>query len=112
MQERGEDPGIYGYPVERGWAIALREKMGDDMVAHAYFGGDIESLEKSFNSMTDIPNAWEQFNENVDGYLLFESNPEMQIKNPEQMQRYYDTAWETIDSLRDDYASVARKRVN
>ena len=111
MQERGEDPGFFSYPVERGWAIAIHEKMGDDIVAHAYFGGDVESLERRFNSMTDIPNAWEQFNENVDGYLLFESNPELQARNPEQMQRYYDTAWEIIDSFHDDYAGVARKRV-
>lgn len=68
MQERGENPGFASYTNERAWALELRDHLGEDLVANAYFGGRVDVLEDRFNSMSDIPNAWNQLNENIDAF--------------------------------------------
>lgn len=110
LEGRGEDPGFAGYTAERGWALFLQEKMGDETVARAYFGGDVNSLEEKFNGMTDIPDAWQQFNGCVDSYLRFASNPDLRKEEPGVMEYYERTAWEILESLRDESAGGGRTR--
>lgn len=68
MQERGENPDFDSYSQEVGWALLLKEKLGDDVVAAAYFGGDVGSLQEKFNGMSAVPDAWSEFNRNIDMY--------------------------------------------
>ncbi len=68
MQQRGEFPDCDSYTDEVGWALALREKVGADAVADAYFGGDLESLEERVNNMSSVPDAWKELNRNIDAY--------------------------------------------
>ena len=68
MQARGEFPSFDSYTEEVGWAMALREKVGDDIIAEAYFGGDLDALAGRVNGMSSIPDAWNELNKNIDAY--------------------------------------------
>lgn len=68
MSARGDMPAFDSYTQELNWAALLRDKLGDAVVAEAYFGGDIENLQKCFDSKSDIPGAWREFNQNIDLY--------------------------------------------
>ena len=68
MERRGEAPDFTSYTDEVGWAYALRERVGEDVTAGAYFGGDVAGLEEKVNSMSDIPNAWRVLNDHIDAF--------------------------------------------
>jgi len=68
MNARGEFPHFDSYSQEVGWALNLRESVGDEVVAQAYFGGDVESLRDKVNGMSNIPDAWDVLNQNIDAY--------------------------------------------
>jgi hypothetical protein len=94
MQERGESPGFASYTDERAWALELRDHVGDDFVANAYFGGRIDALEERFNSMTDIPDAWNQLSANIDA-LHHE-------RTSEKRNEYRKNIYNIFQSLNDD----------
>ena len=68
MERRGETPDFTSYTEELGWAYAIRERVGEEIAAGAYFGGDVATLEKKVNSMSDIPNAWRILNDHIDAF--------------------------------------------
>ena len=68
MQKRGESPSFDSYTEEVGWAMLLREKVGSDIIADAYFGGHLDELAHCVDSMSDFPKAWEQLNRHIDAY--------------------------------------------
>lgn len=90
MQERGEYPDFDSYSQEVGWAVNLREILGDELIAKAYFGGDIDGLKQRVDEMSSIPGAWETLNFNIDAY------------NRTGDLRCKFTADDIIDSLRDE----------
>lgn len=92
MQMRGDNPGLSGYTMERAWAITLREKLGDEIVADAYFSGDVDALELSFNQRTNIPEAWNKLNAAIDGYGRSK-------EGSEASKEYYKLVWNIFDSL-------------
>lgn len=68
MQKRGESPSFDSYTEEVGWAMVLRDKVGSDTIADAYFGGHLDELARRVDSMSDFPKAWEQLNRHIDAY--------------------------------------------
>lgn len=68
MQKRGEYPSFDSYTDEVGWAMAVREKVGEDVVADAYFGGDLSGIAERVNGMSDVPDAWGELNRNIDAF--------------------------------------------
>lgn len=68
MQERDEYPDFDSYTQELGWALNLRESVGDELISKAYFGGDINGLKQRVDEMSSFPNAWETLNYNIDAY--------------------------------------------
>lgn len=68
MQERSDNPDFDSYSQEVGWAQNLREIAGDDKVAKAYFGGDVDGLKQYVDEMSDTPEAWVRLNYNIDAY--------------------------------------------
>lgn len=93
LQRREDNPGFAAYPMERAWGIALKDRLGEDIVAKAYFSGDVKALEDKFNEMSDIPNAWNAFNAAADGYSR-------SLENSELKNSYCNRAWDILDSLR------------
>lgn len=93
MQARGEYPRFDSYTQEVAWAIQLREKVGDEAIARAYFGGDVTQLEAKVNSMSSVDNAWIELNKNINAYhqsvTWYRPNGDLQIKR-------------TVDSMIDD----------
>lgn len=59
------------YPEERFWAEKIREKLGNEVVEKAYFGGELEMLEKSFNERCKTPDAWNSLNEGMREYSYY-----------------------------------------
>lgn len=92
MQMRGDNPGLSGYTMERAWAITLKEKLGDDIVADAYFSGKVDLLEAAFNQRTNIPEAWNRLNAAIDGYGRSK-------EGTEASKEYYKLVWNLFDSL-------------
>lgn len=68
MQKRGENPDFDSYSQEVGWAMQIEEAVGEEIVADAYFGGNLEELKDEFNRMSRIENAWEFINYHIDRY--------------------------------------------
>jgi hypothetical protein len=68
MLNRGEYPYFDCYTQEYGWASNLREHAGDELVAKAYFGGDISGLKQRVDELSGRPGAWEALNHNIDAY--------------------------------------------
>lgn len=68
MQARGEFPSFDSYTEEVGWATALREKVGNDVIADAYFGGNLDTLASRVNGMSSVTDAWIELNKNIDAY--------------------------------------------
>ena len=68
MYARGEYPRFDSYTRGFAWAMRLREIVGEDVVAQAYFGGDVAQLEGRVNSMSPIDNAWAELNRAMDAY--------------------------------------------
>lgn len=67
-QKRGEAPAFDSYSQEVSWAIGLREKVGADAVAAAYFGGDLVGLRDKVDNMSDYPNAFSDLSHHIDLY--------------------------------------------
>ena len=84
MQARGEYPRFDSYTQEVSWALQLREKVGDDVFARAYFGGDVAQMESRVNSMSSVENAWTVLNENINAYhqsiTWYKPNGDLKIK--------------------------------
>lgn len=68
MQKRGENPDFDSYSQEVGWAMQIEEAVGEEIVADAYFGGNLEGLKDEFNKMSRIDDAWEFINYHIDRY--------------------------------------------
>lgn len=101
MQARGEFPHFNSYTQEVGWALNLRDKVGDDLIADAYFGGNVESLENKINSMSSIENAWKELNRNIDAYHCTD--------NQEYKRVYKNAVDSIIDGLQDGKSLVLRR---
>lgn len=95
MQERGEYPGFDSYTQEVGWAVNLREIVGDELIAKAYFGGDIDGLQQRVDEMSRSPRAWETLNFNIDAYRKIGD------------LRYKLAADNIIDSLQDEKGGIS-----
>lgn len=68
MLDRGENPRFDSYTQEVCWALQLREKVGADTLAGAYFGGDVSHLEYAVNSMSSVENAWSVLNDRINAW--------------------------------------------
>lgn len=68
LLRRGKPPSFDCYSQEVGWAINLRDKVGADYLADAYFGGNVDGLKQRVNEMSPFPDAWGQLNRNMDAY--------------------------------------------
>lgn len=68
MQFRGEYPRFDSYTQEMAWAMQLREKVGSDVMAKAYYGGDTIGLAEKVNSMSPVENAWDEINIAINEY--------------------------------------------
>lgn len=101
MQRRGEIPDFSSYTDEVGWAYALRDRVGEESVVNAYFGGDLAALEKRVNSMSDIPNAWRILNQSIDAFHT--------SMDPLEKSRHKEVADSIILSLKDPRVFVRRR---
>lgn len=101
MQRRGEFPDFSSYTEEVNWACAIRDKVGEEAVVNAYFGGDISSLKSKVDSMSDIPNAWRILNQNIDTYHS--------SLDPLEKKRCKETVDSIIMSLREPKEHVRRR---
>ena len=68
MLDRGEPPRFDSYTQEVCWALQLREKVGADTMAGAYFGGDVSRLEYAVNSMSGAESAWSDLNDRINAW--------------------------------------------
>ena len=93
MNARGEYPRFDSYTQEVAWSLQLREKVGEEAVARAYFGGDVAQLEDRVNSMSSVENAWTVLNDNINAYhesvTWYRPNGDQNIKR-------------TVDAMIDD----------
>ena len=93
MNARGEYPRFDSYTQEVAWALQLREKVGEEAFARAYFGGDVAQLEDRVNSMSSVENAWTVLNNNINAYhesvTWYRPNGDQNIKR-------------TVDAMIDD----------
>ena len=93
MSARGEYPRFDSYTHEVAWSLQLREKVGEEAFARAYFGGDVAQLEQRVNAMSPVENAWTVLNENINAYhksiTWYHPNGDLSIKR-------------TVDTLIDD----------
>lgn len=89
MQERGENPYFSSYTENVGWAKLLRDKVGSDTVARAYFGGELDELENKVNSMSGTRDAWKELNRNMDAYRITHD------------ERYKQQVYDILDDLDD-----------
>lgn len=93
MNARGEYPRFDSYTQEVAWSLQLREKVGEEAFARAYFGGDVAQLEQRVNAMSSVENAWTVLNENINAYhesiTWYRPNGDLSIKR-------------TVDTLIDD----------
>lgn len=96
MLARGEYPRFDSYTQEVAWSLQLREKVGEDSFAKAYFGGDVEQLEERVNSMSSVDNTWTILNENINAY-----HKSVTWQQPNGDQRIKRTVDELIDNLAD-----------
>lgn len=105
MNDRGEYPRFDSYTQEVAWSLQLREKVGEDAFARAYFGGDVAQLEDRVNAMSSIDDAWIVLNENIDAYhrsvTCQQPNGDLHIKR---------TVDEMIDDLMGD-KKYGRRRI-
>lgn len=93
MNARGEYPPFNSYTQEVAWALQLREKVGEESFAKAYFGGDVAQLEQRVNAMSSVEHAWTVLNENINMYhdsiTWYRPNGDLNIKR-------------TVDAMIDD----------
>ena len=93
MNARGEYPRFDSYTQEVAWSLQLREKVGEEAFARAYFGGDVAQLEDRVNSMSSVENAWTVLNDNINAYhesvTWYRPNGDQNIKR-------------TVDAMIDD----------
>lgn len=68
MLGRGESPRFDAYTQEVCWALQLREKVGADTMAGAYFGGDVSRLEYAVNSMSGAESVWSDLNDRINAW--------------------------------------------
>ena len=71
MRDMGLKAGFGSYTEERGWAVTIRERLGDDTVSKAYFGGEIELLESRFDKCAGQAESWREFSKAADNYQMF-----------------------------------------
>ena len=69
LRERGDMPRFDCYTMGVGWAIRLREKLGEEIIGRAYFGGDIEALEQEVNRRSPVKDAWVEMNRCMDEFI-------------------------------------------
>lgn len=93
MNARGEYPRFDSYTQEVAWSLQLREKVGEEAFARAYFSGDVAQLEDRVNSMSSVENAWTVLNDNINAYhesvTWYRPNGDQNIKR-------------TVDAMIDD----------
>lgn len=68
MIERGDTTHFDSYTNEVGWAMNLRDIVGNDMIMSAYFGGKIDELINEVNMKSSYEDAWNSLNINIDAY--------------------------------------------
>lgn len=97
LQSRGEIPKFDSYTYEVGFALNIREKVGDELIAKAYFGGDISLLKSYIDQNSSIPDAWDKLNRYIDN---FHKSGDV---------RYKIAADEIINSIEDDGNNIKVK---
>ena len=111
MQRRGEQPDFASYTQEVGWVLNLRDKVGDDLIADAYFGGNLEALRQKVNDMSDISDAWDNLSLSIDEYNraleIYSNTGDLHYKN--RAEQYKQAADYIIDSLQGSRVLVKRR---
>lgn len=74
LMDNGEEPGLGAYTQEVKWAKILEETVGRDILAKAYFNGEVDRLKHTVNRLGGSSDTWERLSTTIDKYEAMRSS--------------------------------------
>lgn len=73
LSDNGEEAGLGAYTQEVKWARILEETVGRDILAKAYFNGEVDRLKHTVNRLGGSSDTWERLSAKIDKYNAMRS---------------------------------------
>lgn len=91
------------YTQQTAWAMYIRDKLGDDLVSAAYYGGKTSELKTAFDDACGTPGSWEMMNNAIDQYSKISDD------NKDMKKQYKETVDNFLLQLEDDQKIKVKK---